>query len=420
MLENLKIDISEIDKIGKFTKQEKEFRVKNLDFFNEKGLPNKKDEDWKFSDLRQIVSKNFKKLDLKIEGSKNENFELIKDFDHNHIMIVDGRLNSTNFQFEEKEKIQIKKFLNENFKNKRERNPLVHLNHALANNGYFLDVADNYKFKKVLVIYNIFTKNLNDNILNIRNKIKIGKNSELHIFEIVINRSKKNFFNNTFDTIDLEESAVLKNICINNEKSSGFFHKFRKNRLLSNARLNSFIFPSGPKFNKIDLEFNLEGKNSECYLHGASYIDQNDHQEIKTRINHLAPNCKSYQKVKKVLDSEGKGIFQGKIFVKDIAQKTDAYQLSKAILLSENSEFDSKPELEIYADDVKCSHGSTSGSIDEDSIHYLMSRGLNRKEAIKLLVNGFLNEVIETIKSNSLRKYIQEKFESGFYEYKKH
>ena len=203
MLENLKIDISEIDKIGKFTKQEKEFRVKNLDFFNEKGLPNKKDEDWKFSDLRQIVSKNFKKLDLKIEGSKNENFELIKDFDHNHIMIVDGRLNSTNFQFEEKEKIQIKKFLNENFKNKRERNPLVHLNHALANNGYFLDVADNYKFKKVLVIYNIFTKNLNDNILNIRNKIKIGKNSELHIFEIVINRSKKNFFNNTFNPIGL-------------------------------------------------------------------------------------------------------------------------------------------------------------------------------------------------------------------------
>ncbi len=420
MLENFKIDIAEIDKIGKFTEKEKNFRVKNLNFFNEKGLPNKKDEDWKFSDLRQLVSKNFKKLDLKIENSKNGNFELIKDFDHNYITIIDGKLNSTNFQFEEKEKINVKKFINEDFNNKRERNPLVHLNHALSNNGYFLEITDNYKFKKVLVIYNIFTTNLNENILNIRNRIKVGKNSELHTFEIEINNSKKNFFNNTYDTIELEESAVFKNICIHNEKNSGFFHKFKKNKLLSSSKFSSFIFPSGPKFNKLDLEFDLEGKNSECYLQAASYVDQNDHHEIKTRVNHLAPNCKSYQKVKKVLNSEGKGIFQGKIFVKDIAQKTDAYQLSKAILLSENSEFDSKPELEIYADDVKCSHGSTSGSIDEDSIHYLMSRGLNRKEAIKLLVNGFLNEIIDTIKSNSLKKYVQNKFEKGFYEYKKH
>ena len=121
----------------------------------------------------------------------------------------------------------------------------------------------------------------------------------------------------------------------------------------------------------------------------ALFLTQKEHHEIKTRINHLAPNCKSYQKVKNVLNSDGKGVYQVKIFVKDIAQKTNAYQLSKAMLLSDNSEFDSKPELEIYADDVKCSHGSTSGSIAEDYIYYLMTRGLNRKESVKLLVNGF-------------------------------
>ena len=140
-------------------------------------------------------------------------------------------------------------------------------------------------------------------------------------------------------------------------------------------------------------------------------MNKSDHQEIKTRINHLAPNCKSYQRVKNVLSSDGKGVYQGKIFVKDIAQKTNAYQLSKAMMLSDNSEFDSKPELEIYADDVKCSHGSTSGSVDEDSIYYLMTRGLNRKESVKLLVNGFLNEVIDMIKSNSIRKFVQNKLE---------
>ena len=118
-----------------------------------------------------------------------------------------------------------------------------------------------------------------------------------------------------------------------------------------------------------------------------------------------------------VVDTEAKGVYQGKIYVKDIAQKTNAYQLSKALLLSENSEFNSKPELEIYADDVKCSHGSTSGSVDDNSIHYLMTRGLNKKQAIQLLVNGFLNEIIGDIKSNSVRKFIENKIEIQIHGY---
>ena len=119
--------------------------------------------------------------------------------------------------------------------------------------------------------------------------------------------------------------------------------------------------------------------------------------KIKTKINHLAPNCKSYQKIKNVLESESTGVYQGKIFVKDIAQKTDAYQLSKALILDNLAEFNAKPELEIYADDVKCSHGSTSRSIDEDAIHYLMTRGIELSKAKKLLINGFLNEIFENV-----------------------
>ena len=113
----------------------------------------------------------------------------------------------------------------------------------------------------------------------------------------------------------------------------------------------------------------------------ALNLVESEHQEIKTRINHNAQNCQSYQKIKNVLSDQSKGVYQGKIFVKNIAQKTDAYQLSKALILNDNAEFDAKPELEIYADDVKCSHGSTSGSIDLDSLHYLKSRGIPEKEA---------------------------------------
>ena len=417
MIEKFKVNSKEIDKIKKISKEEKDFRTKNLNLFNKNGFPNKKNEDWKFSDLKEIVYKNFKKLNVNNTSSKSEKINLIEAFDHNYLIIINGELSSSNFKFEEIDKIKIKTFHNDNFLEESGNNPLIHLNHALSNKGYLLEIEDNYKLKKVLIIYNLFTKDLRENILNSRNKIKIGKNSELHTIDLVVNDSKFKFMNNVYENIILENNAVYRNICIQNEKSEGYFHKFSKNTLASKSKYSSFIFPSGLKFNKLDLEFNLNGEGSECNLQAASFLDKNDHQEIKTRINHLAPNCKSYQRVKNVLNSEGKGVYQGKIFVKDIAQKTNAYQLSKAMLLSDSSEFDSKPELEIYADDVKCSHGSTSGSIDEDSIYYLMTRGLNRKESVKLLVNGFLNEVIEMIKSNSVKNFVKGKLEGQVHEY---
>ncbi len=418
---NFKINSSEIDKIGKFTREEKEFRIKNLDYFNSTGFPNKRNEDWKFSDLREIVSKNFGKLDLKLGKSEKPKINFIKDFEHNYIVIINGGLVLSDFKYEDESKIELKSYINKNYSNKKESNPLVNLNHALSDNGYFLEVKDDYKFQKVLVIYYLFTEDLNENILNSKNKIKIGKNSELHFVEFLVNASRKKFFNNVYENIILESSATLKNIYLQNEKSSGYFHKYSKNKLSRGSNFTSFIFPTGLKFNKLDLEFNLEGEKSECNLQSASFLNDNEHQEIKTRVNHFFPNCKSYQKVKNVLNNESKGVYQGKIFVKDLAQKTDAYQLSKAILLSERSEFDSKPELEIYADDVKCSHGSTSGSLDKDSIHYLMTRGLSKKESTKLLVNGFLNEIADSIKSDSIRNFIKAKLEEQLTnEYKKH
>ena len=417
---NFKINSTEIDKIGKFTKEEKDFRLKNLDYFNEVGFPNKKHEDWKFSDLKEIVSKNFTKLDVKFPIQKNPNIEFIKDFEHNYIVVINGELTSSDFRFEEKDKIELRIFSNDNFLDKKENNPLINLNHALANKGYLLEVKENYKFKKVLVIYSLYTDGLNEVILNSRNKIKIGKNSELHVLNLVINDSNKNFFNNIYEDITLENLATFKNVYVHNGRSSGYFHKYSKNKLSKGSNFSSFIFPSGSKFNKLDLEFNLDGENCECNLQSASFLNEIDHQEIKTRVNHNFPNCKSYQKVKNVLDFESRGIYQGKIFVKDVAQKTDAYQLSKALLLNERSEFNSKPEVEIYADDVKCSHGSSSGSLDKDSIYYLMTRGLNKKESIKLLVNGFLSEVIESIKSNSIRTFLKTKLESQLYGYKKY
>ncbi len=418
---NFKIESDQIDKIGNFTKEEKNFRLKNLNYFNNIGFPNKKNEDWKFSDLKTIVSNNFSKLDLQLKKSKKQKIDFIKDFQHNYIIIVNGELIMSDFKHEEKNNIILKPYVNDNYSDKKENNPLINLNHALSDKGYFLEIKANYKFKKILVIYYLFTEDLDQNILNYKNKIKIGKNSELHLLEYSVNESKKNFFNNVYEEVILEQSAILKNIYLQNSKSLGYFHKYSKNKLFASSKYNYFIFPAGLKFNKLDLEFDLEGEKSECNIESASFLDNNEHQEIKTRINHFYPNCKSHQKIKNVLNAESKGVYQGKIFVKDVAQKTDAYQLSKAILLSEKSEFDSKPELEIYADDVKCSHGSTSGNLDKDSIYYLMTRGLSQQESTKLLVNAFLDEVVDTIKNKSIRNFIKTKLEDRLLnEYKKH
>ena len=415
-MENFEINSDQIDKIEKITTKEKDFRVKNLKLFQAAGFPNKNLEDWKFSDFKNIINNNFEELKCKSHSETINKLDLIKDFEHNYIFLVNGNLYSNNFNYEDINKIKINSY-DKSLEHQKTDNSLIHLNHALADNGFSLEVEKNYKFKKVLVIYNYFSKNIKNKILNNKSKIKLNENTELHIIEYTINETHNKFINNSYENIYLCKNSKLRNIYLQKNKSEGFFYKFVKNQLSSNSNYLNFIFSSGLKFNKLDIECDLIGENANCNIMSALHLGKDEHQEIKTFINHLQPNCKSYQKVKNVLSSESRGVFQGKIFVKDIAQKTDAYQLSKALLLNDNAEFNSKPELEIYADDVKCSHGSTSGNVDDNSVHYLMTRGLTRKQSIQLLINGFLNEVIGEIKNKSIREFVENKMELQIYGY---
>ena len=413
-MQTFEINSNQIDKIKKITTEEKNFRIKNLELFKEFGFPNKRLEDWKFSDFKDIINRNFEKLDTKEVSSDIDKIDFLKDFEHNYILLVNGNLHSSNSNYEEKSKIKIKSY-DKSIDYKESKNPLVYLNHALAENGYSLEIEKNYKFKKVLVIYNFFTKSLKNKILNSKNKIKLNDNAELHVIEYTINESKSKFINNVYENVILEQNSKLKNLSIQNNKSEGFFHKFIKNKLSLNSDCSNLIFSSGLKFNKLDIECDLIEKNCRYDMLSALFLKKNEHQEIKTLVNHLAPNCQSNQKVKNVLSSESKGVYQGKIYVKDVAQKTDAYQLSKALLLDDNAEFNSKPELEIYADDVKCSHGSSSGNIDQDALYYLMTRGLSRNDSTKLLIKGFLYDIIEFIKNPTIKKFIESRLEKQIY-----
>jgi len=397
----------DIEKIKNLSQDEKVSRKKNLDLFYESGFPSKQDEDWKFTDLKLILNKNFDNISNEINSESSKEFKPIENFEHNFIFLTNGKITSTNFDHEEKNKILIKDFNQEEVINIDPNNALALLNSALSFGGFSLEITNDYKLKKPLIVYNCFSQDLKNKILNNKNSIKLNEGSELTLIDYSDDNNQSNFIKNTVDTVSLDKNAVLKNILIQNSKNNGHFYKYIKGSLEGGSNYENYILSSGLKLNKIEIEINLNKDSSSCSIYSALNLLEDQHQEIKTRINHNSPNCKSYQKIKNVLNDKSKGIYQGKIFVEKIAQKTDAYQLSKALIVSDDAEFDAKPELEIYADDVKCSHGSTSGSIDSDAVHYLMTRGISKKEAVKLLINGFLNEVLEKINNNELKIFLE-------------
>ena len=395
-------------KISTASKKESIERKKNFDLFLKTGLPNKKDENWKFSDLNLIISKNFKQITFPDDLKFDKKIQFINDFDHNHITLINGVYKSCDLRFEEKDKVKIESLKSLDSFNTRKGNNLFNLNKALSSGGFSLEVQKDYKCKKPIIIYNYFSSDLDNKIINNSNQIMLSKNSELTLIDYNINEKSK-FFKNTFEKINVGKGSLLKSITIQKTKSNGYFYKNISGTQDYNSSYQNFILSSGLKFNKIEINMDLEKENSSCYILSGLCLGKEEHQEIKTQINHLAPNCKSYQKIKNVLENDSIGVYQGKIFVKNIAQKTDAYQLSKALILDDQAEFNTKPELEIYADDVKCSHGSTSGSIDEDAIYYLMTRGIKLPVAKKLLINGFLNEIFENIQEEKLKTFLEKR-----------
>jgi len=404
MIENLKLNINKFKNISL---KEKKNREDSFKIFIKEGFPNKKLEEWKFTDFNKIIVDNFKELNADYETDSDQTIEKIKDFEHNSIVLINGKLKSSNFNFEDVKYIKIQEYKYDPTGTNKTSNSLINLNNALFEGGYSLEILNNYSFKKPLIIYNCFLDNLKNKIINNKNIIVLNKNTNLDLIELNSDACENNFIQNNQTYIKIDENSSLKNYTIQKCKSNGFYYKFIKCNLSKSSNYEDYIFSSGLKFNKIDEEINIDGEKANCTIQSALFLDSNVHQEIKTHLNHLKPNCTSYQKIKNVLNKNSKGAYQGKIFVKNLAQKTDAYQLSKALLLNDTSEFNAKPELEIYADDVKCSHGSTSGNMNEDSIYYLMTRGISRINAIELLTKAFLLEIINSIHNIEIQKFIE-------------
>ena len=368
----------------------------------------KKLENWKFSDLNQIINKNIDNLSFYNDYSSTNKINssvFVEGLEHNKIVFVNGRVEKIDFKYEEKDKIEVLDKVELNTNNK-EINSLISLNNAFSNKLYKIIVKKNYIIKKPIIIYHTTNDKIKSKNINLRLDFKLEQNSSLKIVDVFNDASEYNFIN-IFYNFELDKDSILKNYKIDKLENTNIKYSFNNIEQEVNSVSETFILSSGSNFLKNEINCNLNGKHSSAFVNGIFSLNKQKHHEIKTNINHLVENTKSYQLIKSVLEKDTKAVYQGKIFVNSKAQKTDGYQLSKSILLSETAEFNAKPELEIYADDVKCSHGSASGSLNEDSIFYLMSRGLNYKEAKELLINGFLLDVVEKITDSEIRNLIK-------------
>ena len=408
MTDQLKIDFEKILEKSDFSKNNINFKREQLNKFIENGFPNRKLENWKFLDIDQIIKKNIGELSFYNDYSvpnKIDTSTLVNGLEHNKIIFINGRIEKIDFAYEDKSFIEI--FDDVEVENKlNNKNSLIYLNSALSNKYYKILIKKNYILKKPLIIYHFTNDKMKSKNINLRLDFKLEQNSSLRLIDFFNDTSEKNFLNILYN-FDLDEDSSLKNYKIEKSLNENLKYSFNNIEQKKNSISETFIFSAGSNYFKNEINCNLKGQYSSAFVNGIFSLKDSQKHEIRTTINHLVENTKSYQLIKSVLGKNSKAAYQGRIYVDSQAQKTDGYQLSKAILLDETSEFNAKPELEIYADDVKCSHGSASGSLNENSIFYLMSRGLNYKQSKELLINGFMLDVVEKITDSEIKNLIK-------------
>ena len=408
MSEQLQSDFDKIIKTSKFSNEEIQIKKDFLKKFIENGFPNRKQEDWKFLDISQIIKKNISDLSFFNDYSlpnKIDTSIFVDGLEHNKIIFVNGKLEKIDFNHEDQNEIEISDETKRDISFDYE-NSLIDLNRAFTDKVLKILVKKNYSLKKPVIIYHSTNDEIKSKNINLRLDFELGKNSCLRLIDFFTDNKTKNFINIFYNFI-LEKDSILKNYKIDKFRNNNLKYSFYNIEQGKNSVSETFILSAGSDYFKNEINCNLNGEYSSAFINGVFSLKENQQHEIRSTINHLVENTKSYQLIKSVLGKNSKSAYQGRIFVNSKAQKTDGYQLSKAILLDETSEFNAKPELEIYADDVKCSHGSASGSLNENSIFYLMSRGLSYQQSKELLINGFLLDVVEKITDPEIKNLIK-------------
>lgn len=273
--------------------------------------------------------------------------------------------------------------------------PMAALNTAFLRDGMVITVEDGILLNAPIHMVSLTTKD--GSMVQPRHLVVLGEGASVKLVETHVGLSNAAGFNNIVSEVFLGEGARLDHFVFQNESMARVHLSGAAVEIAEGASYDSFVLQSGGLIGRNEIRAYLNGPGADCKLDGVYMGTDRQVLDNTTHVEHAAPECVSRQVYKGVLDGQSRGVFQGKVHVVRDAQKTDGHQLSRALLLSPGAEIDARPELEIYADDVKCSHGATAGELDEDWLFYLLSRGIPRPQARQMLIEAFLSEAIAEI-----------------------
>lgn len=273
-----------------------------------------------------------------------------------------------------------------------------------------LNIANGVSLDKPLHLVFMAHTNVNPIAFYPKISIEIGTNSNITIIESHIGRDEplnselSAYFSNPLLDIKIAENASLHHYKLQEEDKNAYHIALTSITLEKNANYEAFVAHTGAKIARNELQILLNGEHANCNINGAYITSNRMHIDNTVFIDHAVANATSNQIFKGILDDESKGVFQGKVLVRKDSQKTDGRQLHKALLLSNKAETNCKPELIIYADDVQCAHGATSGELDDEQIFYMRSRGIDENDARKLLITAFLDDVVSNISDEAVKE----------------
>lgn len=390
-----------------------------IKIFEEKGFPSKKEEAWKYTSLNSVLKPDyslFPKRENAIEYSDVKKY-FIHDIDTYKIVFIDGKYSSHLSQTTHdgmdiclmsaafsKPKYRL---VIENYFNKAAtKDSLPSLNTAFSSEGAYIHIPKNKLVQKPIQILHFSTGNEAATMLQPRNLIVVDENSHVQIIERHQSLSNNAVLTNCVTEIFAAKRAIVDYYKIQNDNENATLldNTFIKQKQESHASVHTFSF--GGKLIRNNLNFYQNGERIDSTLKGVTIIGDKQHVDHNTLVHHIEPNCESHQDYKGIFGDASTGVFNGKIIVNKEAQKTNAFQANNNILVSDKASINTKPQLEIFADDVKCSHGCTIGQLDEDAMFYMRSRGIPEKEAQGLLMYAFSNNVLSSVKIPEIKQRI--------------
>ena len=386
------------------------------------GIPTVKDEEWKYTRVGAAFNKNYSLADSSSSADELQQelgkIELPGTATANVLVLVNGRFHAglSNIKDDNLELISFASLadhqhsLLQHVGNSRKyvTDGLQALNSSFLRDGLLIKVRSGQVVNEPLYIYHLSDGRTENILSQPRLLILAGANSQLSVVETYSSMGSNESFTNEIIEIVLERDAIVNYYKLQNDHSQAHHVGTTHFRQLGKSVANSVTISLKGGLVRNNLSISLEAERSEANLYGLYFIDKSTHVDNHTVVDHMKPHCESNELYKGVINDNGSAVFNGKIFVQPHAQKTNAFQSNKNVLLSENATVNTKPQLEIFADDVKCSHGCTVGQLDEESLFYLQSRGIPADTAKALLVQAFSLDVLEKIKLEPFRNYVQD------------